>query len=109
MSQRSRRRAADPFGEPARPRVVRLMTDYTAFPVWWPDGGASPDELPLSDELVAALWNWAETYDQLPGWGFEWPSTEIHDRFVDEGYRLWRWLQVELGPEWTVEFDAGRA
>jgi len=109
MTRRSKRTRVDPFEAPARPRVVRLMTDYGAFPVWWPDGCASPDELPISDDLVAALWSWAATFDQLVGRDFEWPSAEVHDRFVDEGYRLWRRLQTELGPEWTVEFDSGRA
>ncbi len=109
MSRRSRRTRADPFEEAAPARVVRLSTDYRAFPVWWPDGCASPDQLPISDELVAALWSWAATFDQLLAWDFEWPSAEVHDQFVNEGYRLWRLLQAELGPEWTVEFDAASA
>ncbi len=108
MTRRRRRTSRRPAAPPDQgERVIRLMADYCAFPLWRREGGIGPDDLPLSTELVEALQRWADTFDQLPTSDFEWPSQAAHDAFVHEGHRLKWWLQNELGPEWTVEYAEG--
>ncbi|WP_210833917.1 hypothetical protein [Micromonospora sp. C31] len=87
------------------------MTDYTAFPLWgipdegrWGGGMLSPGSLPISQSLKEQLQSWADTYDRLPETGFEWPSEAALTQFVEEGRRLWRLLQRELGPDYTIVY-----
>lgn len=46
---------------------IKVMPDYGCAPLWW-DGGErvgniNPQNLPLSEGLVDALWAWAGEYD----------------------------------------------
>ncbi|RYF20128.1 MAG: hypothetical protein EOO77_08670 [Oxalobacteraceae bacterium] len=46
---------------------IKVMPDYDCAPLWW-DGGErvgniNPQDLPLSEGLVEALWAWAGEYD----------------------------------------------
>ncbi|MFC7546258.1 hypothetical protein [Plantactinospora sp. GCM10030261] len=104
MSRRSRRGPRQ-----RRFRRIKLMTDYTAFPLWgiadegrWGGGMLSPAALPISAELVDRLWRWAAVYDQLPENNFQWPSAEVEAEFHAEGRRLHGLLRDELGPEYEV-------
>lgn len=92
-------------------RRIKLMADYTAFPLWgipdegrWGGGMLSPGSVPISDELVERLWSWAAIYDRLPEANFQWPSQAALTAFVDEGRRLCTLLRQELGPEYTVVY-----
>ena len=90
-----------------RGRRVKLMADYGAFPLWgiearpgdyeW-SGMLSPEQLPLSAELVKQLEQWATSHDETLGPTFEWLSEAARKAFVDEGWRLLRLVQAELGP-----------
>jgi hypothetical protein len=93
-------------GERPRGRCVKLMADYSAFPLWavpshpgdyeW-CGMLPPERLPLSASLVEQLQRWADSHDALLGPEFEWPSEEARDAFVDQGRRLLPLLRDELG------------
>jgi hypothetical protein len=97
-------------------RLLKLMTDYDAFPLWelFEDGvrNVSPDELPLSGELRAALVSWAAAYDGTldpddPALsGFASPAEE--DAFEAEGRRLCQELQAQLGPAYQVVYYSWR-
>lgn len=99
-----RRPTPDPYDPDNAPRVILLMADYSAFPLWRSGAMIGPEGLTLSPALVEALRRWADTYDSLASWAYEWPSLLMRDEFVAEGYRLWRRLQRELGPDWSVEY-----
>lgn len=49
------------------PKKIRLMTDYGCYPLWWdePDqvGDLDPESLPLSQEIIQRLYNWADAFD----------------------------------------------
>jgi hypothetical protein len=93
-------------------RVLKLMPEYHAFPLWEERedgaGNVSPDELPLSPELRAALADWAAAYDGTlnqdypPGSGFASPAEE--EAFEAEGRRLEKELQAQLGPAYRVVY-----
>jgi hypothetical protein len=92
-------------------RRMRLMAEHDAFPLWadphegtWGDPwrGESPEDLPLSPSLVAALWAWTEQYGQLERRQFRWTSRDGRRAFLVEGRRLLRRLQQELGPGYEI-------
>jgi hypothetical protein len=95
------------------------MPDYHCAPLWldstsslWRDadgvGPVEPEELPLSQELRAALWAWAAIYDRTLNdddpreSGFA--SAEEETAFEAEGRRLWSAIRAELGPSWPVAY-----
>jgi hypothetical protein len=92
---------------------MKLMPDYGCSPLWeYLDGdlvdNPSPDGLPLTDDLKAALHAWAAAYDRTlnqeypPDSGFASPAEE--ETFEAEGRRLWRELRSQLGPGWEVVY-----
>ena len=101
--------------EPPRVRRVKLMSDYSAFPLWAePDKGPvsadddfqpgelDPEDLPLTAALVAELQGWAELHIRLLGSAFEWPSEQAKVAFAAEGRRLLARVRDELGSDYEV-------
>lgn len=81
---------------------LKLMADYSAFPLWWLNrhGGGpmvDPDALPLSPESKQRLRAWAAVYDQLAQTGYAWPSSNAQAAFVRQGRALLAELREELG------------
>jgi hypothetical protein len=92
-------------------KVLKLMPDYHCFPLWKTGGeigNVDPDDLPLTNDLKAALRAWANAYDNTlnqeypPDSGFASPAEE--EAFEVEGRRLWNVLQAQLGPEYKVAY-----
>ena len=88
-------------------RRVKLMADYGAFPLWGVDadpgdiewsGMLSPEQLPLSPDLVERLKEWAASHDETLGPTFEWPSEATRYAFVQKGWQLLHLLRAELNP-----------
>jgi hypothetical protein len=93
---------------------IKIMPDYECAPLWW-DGG-NPDKmgeiLPktigLSDDLCAALWAWAATYDATlirddpAKSSFQ---TDASERaFHAQGRELAKRVAEELGQTATVRY-----
>jgi hypothetical protein len=96
-------------------KLLKLMTDYECFPLWKVGGeigNVDPDDLPLANELKAALRAWASAYDNTlnqeypPDSGFASPAEE--EAFEAEGRRLWNELQAQLSPEYKVVYYSSR-
>lgn len=86
-------------------KVVTVMADYGAFPVWVGTGGfmIRPEALPLPDDLRTALGEWSTFYDDtLSSNGYEWPSKEIERDFADRGRVLARQVASALGDPYEV-------
>jgi len=92
-------------------KVLKLMPDYQCHPLWKAGGEigkVSPDELPLANDLRAALRVWASVYDKTlnqeypPDSGFA--SRAEEEAFEVEGWRLWRELKTQLGPGYKVVY-----
>ena len=66
--------------------------------------GLSPDSLPLSASLVAALQDWVDEHDRLLGPTFEWPSEEAKAAFVADGRQLLARVRAELGSDYEVVY-----
>ncbi|MDI2111774.1 hypothetical protein [Commensalibacter nepenthis] len=91
------------------------MTDYFCYPLWINDdddsGNIDPDTLPISDALKKELMDWSDEYDGILNMddpassGFK--SSEDKAAFIQEGYRLYERLQVELGSDYEVEYCSG--
>ena len=89
------------------------MPDYNCFPVWCTDsdnsGGIEPSQLSISQELKQDLFAWASRYDNTLNCddplnsGFE--SEEEEQKFREDGIKLHKRLQKELGKEIKVAFD----
>jgi hypothetical protein len=92
------------------------MADYGCHPLWAADDdgtrNVSPDELPLSAELRAALAAWARAFDATlnheypPDSGFR--SAAEENDFETEGRRLWNHLRAQLGGAYRVVFFSAR-
>lgn len=95
--------------------TLKLMADYRCFPLWevLDDGtrNVNPNDLALSGDLNAALHNWAAAYDRTlnqdypPDSGFATPKDEA--TFEEEGRRLWKELQSQLGLKYRVTYYSG--
>ncbi len=91
-------------------KTIKLMADYQCYPLWWVDpelvGNIDPAKLPLSQETLERLSNWASAYDATlnqdypPDSGFA--SEEDAQAFEQEGINLWQQLQKELAPDYEV-------
>lgn len=98
-------------------RTIKLMADYGCHPLWAADGdgtrNVSPEELPLSVELSAALAAWARAFDATlnsdypPDSGFR--SAAEENDFDAEGHRLWAELRAQLGGAYRVVYFSARA
>ena len=98
--------------EKQRPRrVLRVMVDYSCFPLWEPgsdDYNIDPATLPISRSLVERLHAWAARFDATldheypPDGGF--PSRAEEEQFIADGSMLASELQQALGDDWFVEY-----
>ncbi len=90
-------------------RMILLMCDYSADPVWWGSDGsvmAELSELPLRKQTKVELRAWAERFEEGENapWAHKWPSDEARIEFDHEGRRLWAVVQEDLGPDWVVGY-----
>jgi len=96
---------------------IKLMADYGCYPLWWAEGemvgNIDPATLPLRDETVRGLINWATAYSQTLNWadpanspGF--PSLKDEAAFEREGISLWKQLRQELEPAYEVIYFSDR-
>ena len=95
---------------------LKLMADYGGTALWGigaADGGPiDPHELPLTDNLRTAIQRWADAYDRTLNQdyptdsGFTDPSEQ--EAFEVEGMRLWRELQAQLEPGWSIAYYSDR-
>jgi hypothetical protein len=97
-------------------KKLKLMADYGGTVLWGVDaadvGAIDPGILPLTDGLKAAIRAWADAYDRTlnqdypPVSGFA--DQAEQETFEQEGMRLWRQLQAQLGPDWSVAYYSDR-
>jgi hypothetical protein len=96
-------------------KVLKLMPDYHCFPLWKAGGeigNVDPDDLPLTNDLKAALRAWASAYDKTlnqeypPDSGFKSPAEE--EAFESEARRLKEELRAQLGPDYKVMYFSQR-
>ncbi len=95
---------------------IKLMPEYGQTVLWHHGGDKvgpiDASQLPISEELRCSLKEWAFTYDDTFNQenprdsGFSSPEQEA--AFEEEGMRLWRQLQSELGSEWNVVYFSNR-
>lgn len=87
---------------------LKLMADYSAWPLWRADGDVDPATLPISSDLRDRLSAWAAEYDAILNRdnprdsGF--PSAEAQVAWEQRGLVLWRDLQRELGSDYAVSY-----
>ena len=92
-------------------KVLRLMADYRAFPIWNSGGEAGnvdPAGLPITEQLKADLNSWAAAYDATLNLEYP-PDSQFSDAdaeraFETEGRRLWSELRAQLGPEYEISY-----
>ena len=77
------------------PARLRVMADYSAFPVWGDGGMIDPGDLPVPDALRADLAAWNEEFDAT--WPDGWSSDAAFVAWRAVGRRLAARLQLELG------------
>lgn len=96
---------------------IKLMADYGCDPLWWADddtvGNIDPIKLPLSQETISRLTEWAKVYNTTLNWadpadspGFESEADEV--AFEKEGISLWKQLQQELALNYQVIYFSDR-
>ncbi|HAZ44112.1 MAG TPA: hypothetical protein DDW76_03435 [Cyanobacteria bacterium UBA11369] len=95
---------------------IKLMTDYFSHPLWGLDpdniGDIDPKTLPLSQETIQRLEQWAASYnailnqDDPASSGFESPQKE--EAFEQEGIRLWLQIRQELPSNYEVWYFSDR-
>ncbi len=88
------------------PQRLRVFPDYSADPVWADDGMVDLGRLPVSDRLRAELRAWAREWERLLGPQFEVREKDAYAAWLTVGRRHARHLQAELGPDWTVLYEA---
>ena len=96
-------------------KVLKLMPDYHCFPLWKAGGeigNVNPDDLPLTNDLKAALQAWASAYDKTLN--EEYPpdsrfvSAADEEAFESEAQRLIEELRTQLGPDYKVVYFSQR-
>lgn len=95
-------------------KIIKLMADYQCHPLWdvSPEnyGDISPEGLLITSELKDRLREWAERYDAIlnindpASSGFR--NEEEEKRFIDDGYKLARLLQDELGDFYKIIYHS---
>jgi hypothetical protein len=95
-------------------RKLKVMADYTAFPVWdcgepWNELGLGqamiePEDLRISASLRERLLAWAAVYDRQDAFADVWNGPPSESDWVDEGRALARQLQHELGSAFEVVY-----
>lgn len=87
---------------------LKLMADYSAWPLWLSGVNVDPAGFPISPELQERLEGWSQTYDAIlnrddpASSGF--PSPEAELAWEEQGRGLWLDLQDELGAEYIVSY-----
>ena len=95
---------------------IKLMADYGCDPLWWEEsdrlGDIEPEILPLSQEVITRLHNWAKAYDRRLNWADPYDSPELSQEEIDdfdrEGIDLWKQLREELAPDYEVLYFSDR-
>lgn len=87
---------------------LKLMADYSAWPLWLSGENVDPAKFPISPELQERLKRWSQSYDAIlnrddpASSGF--PSPEAELAWEEQGRGLWHDLQHELGSEYIVSY-----
>ena len=87
---------------------LKLMADYSAWPLWLSGENVDPARFPISPELLDRLKGWSQSYDAIlnrddpASSGFSSPEAEL--AWEEQGRRLWHDLQDELGTEYIVTY-----
>ncbi len=82
---------------------VRLMSDYTGWPLWDEEGGTGPEDWPmLSAELRRALQAWEDYWETHFHYERGW-SKGTRPWYAAEARRLAVQVQRELGEEAEVQ------
>ena len=93
----------DHTGLPASSKRIKVMADYSTYPLWAMDEGLmgdfAPQDLGVSDELSVDLWTWANEFDASlnpddPA-NSRW-SADRYKQHVAEGIALARRIKGEL-------------
>ncbi|MBM0740970.1 hypothetical protein JOY44_04945 [Phormidium sp. CLA17] len=89
---------------------IKLMADYTCYPIWGIDeiANISPENLPLTVETIRRLDAWAKLFDGSLNWddpgGKSLWSEQDAQFFGQEGVSLWHQLCRELSPDYEVYY-----
>lgn len=93
---------------------IKLMPDYGCSPLWWDEpnlvGNIEPEELPLSNTTIEALYQWSEVSITSLDWDD--PSNSFSllvddiKIFEHEGLRLWLLLKEELGSDYFITYKS---
>lgn len=91
---------------------VKLMAEYECFPLWSIDadnpGSIEPEQVPISERLIQDLWAWASRYDKTLNWddpvSSDFKSESEKQQFKEDGEKLYRRLQEELGEDVNVTY-----
>lgn len=91
-------------------RTIKLMPDYSSFPLWDMDEiyNIDPRELPISQSLQDHLLLWANKYDDIldmddPS-SSKFKTPEDEKKFLVEGLLLAQRLKQELGDNCKIEY-----
>jgi hypothetical protein len=95
---------------------IKLMPDYGCEPLWWSGdgrvGNIDPATLPLSQETISRLDDWADSYSAGLNWDDPYNSPPLTqeelDNFEAEGISLWKQLRQELSPHYEVLYFSDR-
>ena len=94
-------------------RIIKLMPDYQCWPLWEAGGdqvgNIDPHTLPLKSETIETLERWSKIFDSWmnlddPHSGPEPSKKQVHE-FNDEGEKLAKTLQKELGKAFQIIHD----
>ena len=101
-------------GENDAVKFLKLMPDYDCWPLWaienWGPGNVDSATLPLSEQMIARLYAWAEAFTQTlnqdcpPEAGF--PNREAEERFEREGLKLWLELRAQLQTDYCIKYHS---
>ena len=93
-----------PMTRPAEPYPfpIKMFPEYGADLPLWPQGWMSLSQLPLSDELRAALAAWNDFYDKHHHWETGWNVDP--GEFNRLGRELFEKTRVELGPDYLLTY-----
>jgi hypothetical protein len=92
-------------------RTIKLIAEYSCFPLWeiFDDAAKEnldPRELPISEELKFALFDWADKFDSTLDQNYPpdscFASKAEEEAFEEEGEMLFQQLQRELGEDFEV-------
>ena len=102
-------------------RNLKLSPDWKTSPVridysngyddWFDKFGSriSPEDLPLSQELIDEIWAWTEIYDTFLDWDDPKNPVEIDPKvetdFWNQGEVIGQKLQAELGDDYLVSYQ----